>query len=320
MGEQRQTRPSRRTVLTGIGAAGGAGLLAGATAVTARAAGGPGHNAASALPATPPAGLHTIASPPEGRVSYQFRSFLDFMPSDTLSAGRQWGGLGEYTPGSLDNLATTIDAPAGAALHDVEWYVSNTAAANWGVGLWAAGTGPFVHILDGTLPAGTGAITASKFAIPSTTNGPYPFGTRLLVWIYTSVNGSVQVNGVRLGLVHGALSQVMRETPVRVYDSRSHTHLIGGASRTISLANWLPADAQAATLSLTVLNTHGAGSLHVSPAGPSNSAFAVSWARTGDRETNTLVSNVSLPRAVTVTSNPGSGTTDFILELIGWVV
>ena len=136
----------------------------------------------------------------------------------------------------------------------------------------------------------------------------------------TQADGSVQINGVRLGFIHGGLNQVMRESPVRAYDSRSHSHLGGGTSRTVSLANWLPPDAQGAVLALSVLNTHGSGVLQVSAAGSSSEAFAASWARTGDKSTNTLVSDVSLSRAVSVTSVHGSGQTDFVLDLIGWVV
>jgi hypothetical protein len=317
MSEQRPSRPSRRAVLTGIGVAGGAGLLGEAIATPASAVGRPG---STESPANSPAGYTTISSPAQQNVSYQFRSFWDFLPADTFGAGRQWGGSGMYTPGSLDPLIVTFDAPAGAVLHDIEWYVANTVGTSWGVGLWGAGHGIITGIMGGTLAAGTGAIKATKYSIPSSSNGPYPLGSRIGAFISTSTNGTVQVNGVRLGFIHGGLNQVMRESPVRAYDSRSHTHLGGGTSRTVSLANWLPADAQGAVLSLSVLNTHGAGVLQVSAAGSSSEAFAASWARTGDKSTNTLVCDVSLSRAVSVTSVHGSGQTDFVLDLIGWVV
>lgn len=317
MGQQRSSRPSRRTVLTGIGVAGGAGLLGEVIATPASAAQGPGSVGAHAAP---PAGFSTISSPPQANVSYQFRSFYDFAPTDHWTWGRAWGGFGMYTPSATGILVATFDAPPGAVLHDVEWYVANTTAATWGVGVWGAGNGVLDVFLEQTLPAGTGSITATKVAVPSSGNGPYPAGMRIATFIQTPTDASVQVNGVRLGFTHGALNQVMRGSPVRAYDSRSHTHLNGGTSRTISLANWLPPGAQAATLALSVLNTHGAGVLQVSPAGSSSEAFAASWARTGDKSTNTLVCDVSASRAVSVSSVHGSGQTDFILDLIGWVV
>lgn len=319
MGERGKQRPSRRAVLTGIGVAGGAGLLGEAIATSASAAvrSGPGP---AVRPANTPAGLTTISSPPQANVSYQYRSFDDFTPSDTLSSGRAWGGSGVFNSAASDPLVATFDNVPGAVLHDVEWYVANTISCIWSVGLWAAGQGFFFHVLDGTLPAGSGAVTATKVSIPASTNGPYPLGTRVLAWITTGTTGAAQVNGVRLGFTHGGLSTVMRESPVRAYDSRSHAHLAGGTSRTVSLSNWLPADAQAAILSLSVLNTNGAGVLQVSPAGSSSEAFASSWARTGDKSTNTVISDVSASRAVSVTSIHGSGQTDFILDLIGWVV
>lgn len=321
MGEQRQPKPSRRAVLTGIGVAGSVGLLGEAIAAPASAAGRPGTSSVRATQAAAPTGFTTISSAPQQNVSYQFRSFWDFTPADTFSAGRTWGGGGMYTPGELDPLVATFDAPAGAVLHDVEWYVSNTAAVPvWGVGLWGAGHGRTTNVATGTIPAGTGVIAAHKFSIPSAGNGPYPAGTRIIAFIDTSTDESVQVNGVRLGFTHGALSQVMRESPVRVYDSRAHSHLGGGTSRSISLASWLPAGAQAATLELSVLNTHGSGTLHVAAAGSASPANAVTWARTGDASTSTVISDVSASRAVSVSSAHGSGTTDFILDLIGWVV
>jgi hypothetical protein len=317
MTEQRAARPSRRAVITGIGVVGGAGLLSEATAHPASAAKGPGSTGVHPMP---PTGFHPISSPPQPNVSYQFRSYWDFSPANNLAAGRVRGGPGVYTNVSSDALVATFDAEPGVILHDVEWYVANTSATIWGVDVWGAGLASGVQLVAGNLAAGTGSIEAIKVAIPSSVNGPYPAGTRFATYMFTPTDGSVQINGVRLGFTHGALHQVMRDSPVRVYDSRSHTHLGGGASRTISLAGYLPAGAQAATLALSVLNTYGAGVLQVSPAGSTSVAFAASWARTGDKSTNTLVSDVSASRAVSVSSAHGSGRTDFILDLIGWVV
>jgi hypothetical protein len=199
MSEQRQKRPSRRAVLTGIGVAGGAGLLGEAIATPASAGVRPAGSSVRATPAAPPLGSATISSAPQQNVSYQFRSFWDFSPADTLSAGRTWGGSGMYTPGAFDELVATFDAPPGAVLHDVEWYVANTAATSWGVDVWAAGHGAGLMVTSGTIPAGTGAITAHKFSIPSSGNGPYPAGTRIVPFIETSTDGTVQINGVRLG-------------------------------------------------------------------------------------------------------------------------
>jgi hypothetical protein len=317
MGEQRQSKPNRRAVLTGIGVAGGVGLLGEAIATPASAAGRPGSSSVHATPASPPTGFKTISSPPQPNVSYQFRSFWDFTPADTFAAGRAWGGSGFYTPGSLDPLLATFDAPPGAVLHDIEWYVENTATAGWGVGLWGAGSGFAATIMSGSIAAGSG-IVATKFSIPSSGNGPYPAGTRILAYITTSTDGSIQVNGVRLGFTHGALNPVMLASPVRVYNASTPLH--GGTSRTISLSGHIPVGAQAVTLAVTVIATHGSGYLHVAPAGSTSVANAVTWARTGDRSTSTVVVDVPASRAVSVSSGGGSGTTNFIVDLIGWVV
>jgi hypothetical protein len=127
-------------------------LLGEAIATPASAVGRPG---STESPANSPAGYTTISSPAQQNVSYQFRSFWDFLPADTFGAGRQWGGSGMYTPGSLDPLIVTFDAPAGAVLHDIEWYVANTVGTSWGVGLWGAGHGIITGVMGGTLAAGT---------------------------------------------------------------------------------------------------------------------------------------------------------------------
>ncbi len=170
----------------------------------------------------------------------------------------------------------------------------------------------------GTLAAGTGAIKATKISIPSSANGPYPAGSRIVAYVYTPTDGSVVINGVRLGFTNGALSPVMLASPVRVYSAATPLH--GGTSRTVSLAGHIPVGAQAVTLAVTVTDTHGSGYLHVAPSGATSVANAVSWARTGDRSTSTVVVDVPASREISVSSGSGSGTTNFIVDLIGWVV
>lgn len=321
MKEQRASRPSRRAVLTGIGVAGGAGLLGEAIATASPASAGvrPGGIRRLAGPAKSPTGVTSISSPPEPNVSYQFLSMFDFTPGDSLANGRLYDEAGVYTPAAEDVLIGTFDAPPGAVLHDVEWYVYNTVAASWFVGLWAPGLPSVPVILDGTLPAVTvAAVKATKVSIPSSVNGPYPAGTRILVFLDTPTNGTVLLNGARAGFKHGPLSPVMLASPVRVYNSSTPLH--GGKSRTVSLSSHIPAGAQAAILAVTVISTHGSGYLHVAPAGSTSVANAVTWARTGDRSTSTVVVDVSASGAVSVSSGSGSGTTNFIVDLIGWMV
>jgi hypothetical protein len=317
--EPRKSALSRRAVLAGFGVAGGAALLGPA----ARVGAAPIAAGSSTRPrnAATPGGFTTIASTPEANVSYQFRTFYDFAPTDDWSVGRVWGGSGVYAKLG-GTLITTFDAPPGTSLHDVEWYTANTAAATWGVSAWHAGFGTVVTpiLLNGTIPAGSSAIAAHKFPIPSAVNGPFPHGTRFVAFMNTPSNGTVQVNGVRLGFNHGALNPVMFANPKRVYDSRSHSPLAGGATRTISVASNVPPVAQAAVFALSILNTNGKGALLVGAAGKTPSANAIEWARTGDRSTNTLTCDVSTSLQVAIRSAPGSGSTDFIIDLISYLV
>jgi hypothetical protein len=313
MNEPRSTI-SRRGMLAGLGVAGGAAVLA--RAAPASATPGP---TTPAQPLAAPAGLAPISSAPEAGVSYQFRSWDDFFAEDDLLYGRRFGGGGVYTSAASDYLAATFELPPGAVLHDLEWYVSNSVSMNVYANVWQSSQAVLDTFWSASIAAGSG-ITAHKFAIPANVNGPYPHGTRLMVAASTASNGTTQINGVRAGFVNAPTSTVLLPSPIRAYDSRNTGGPISaGHSRTVTVAGHVPAGAIGAIVNLTVTHTVSSGYLklyaHGSPLPPTS---AINWFGPGQTLANQATTALSLGREMTVTG--GTGSTDFIVDLVGYLV
>jgi hypothetical protein len=247
-------------------------------------------------------------------VSYQFRMFEELIPEGTWN--RQYGGDG--VTGASGLFATAFDMPVGAVLYDVEWYYRNIGApVNALLRLWAAGHGNFgFGGVDMPLAPSVGVV-AARSRVPSASNGPFPFGTRVVAAI-NPMNTNFNLDGVRVGFKNAPLSPVLLPTPVSIYDSRAHTPLAAGRTRTISLASLLPVGANGAMFTLTAIDTHGSGSLTVGAAGSSLAASGVIWARTGDRASNSLSCAVDGHRAIGIRAHVNS--TDFIVDVTGYLV
>jgi hypothetical protein len=309
-------RLSRRGMLTGLGALGGVaalGLPAAAEASTPRGNG-------ARRPEVRTAGFPTpIASAPVAGVSYRFHMFEEVFPEGSVS--RSYGGEGITGPSGL--FATAFDLPVGAILHDIEWYYRNTGSTSVTAVLrvWGAGQGSFAFGgVDMSLPP-TSGVVAKRTLVPSASNGPFPFGTRVVAAI-NPINANVDIDGVRVGYRHGPLSPVLLPTSVRAYDSRHHKPIKKGETRTISLASHLPVGANGAMYSLSVLNTRRHGMLHVGAAGTSLRAVGIQWGHTGDRLTASVTSAVNGSRAIGVhaSKTKGKSKTDFIVDLTGYLV
>jgi hypothetical protein len=313
--DERGSKVSRRRLLLGVGAAGGAAALGAAAPASAQPATPAGHAQAD----TPPAGLAPISSAPVFGVSYQFRSWLEFTAEDDILLGRKFGGEGVYTSAGSDFLATSFDLPAGATLYDLEWYVSNSAAMSVFADIWQSSAGGFSTFWSASIPAGVG-VTATRFAIPTNVNGPYPHGTRLAVACASPMAGSNQINGVRVGFTHAPRTPVLLTTPVRAYDSRTTGGpLTAGHSRAISLASAIPVGAAGAIVNLTVTQTVTSGYLTIYAAGtPVPTTSSINWFGTNQTLSNQATTAVSLTRSVTVTA--GGHSTQFIIDVLGYLV
>jgi hypothetical protein len=126
-------------------------------------------------------------------------------------------------------------------------------------------------------------------------------------------------------------------TPARVYDSRrnmtpdANGSISSGANRTISVANGrnpstgtvtlpnvVPATATAIAYTLTVTGSSSGGYLAVNPGGDTVvHASTINWAA-GQTLANSGVIAISPTRTITVVG--GSGTTQFIVDVIGYYV
>lgn len=180
------------------------GLLAGATATAAMTGeaearptsiDSPSDRRSEASPVTT-----TIASATKPRYIYRHCFMFDFTPEGPAS-NRAWGGYGAYTQGSTSLLWASIEIPPDTLVREIEWYVRNasTSPINALGRIWRAGTGALVTtIADTTIPVGT-AITASLSIVGQSTWGPHPTGTKLALSVRTPTDGTVQINGVRVG-------------------------------------------------------------------------------------------------------------------------
>jgi len=307
---------SRRGLMVGLGAAGGAVAFGSAGPAAAGTAAASGHVQIDA----PPGGIAPISSTPKAGVGYEFRSFLDFTAEDDLLYGRKFGGDGVYTSAASDFLAASFDLPAGVTLYDLEWYVSNSVAMNVYANLWQSGQGALVTFWSQSIPAGSG-ITATRFVIPSNVNGPYPHGTRLIVACSSPSSGSALLNGVRAGFKHAPRSPVLLTTPARAYDSRtSGGRLAGGHSRTISLSSHIPPGAAGAIIDLSVVDTLASGYLKVHAAGtPAPATTAIRWFGSGQALVNQTMTAISLNRSIKITA-VGARSTQFVIDVLGYLV
>ncbi len=227
---------SRRALFAG---AAGAALLAGGVASPATAdaapAGGDGVAPAAVQPDGQP-GPTSIGSAPRSGYVYRSACMYDFRPFDP--AGQPtWGGSGVYTAGVSTPLRATFEVPAGALLKDVEWYVYNTGVpVSASLYQYTPGSGLIWNLTADTSIPSSAQTAAYRTAIPAADAGPYSVGSRLLASLSTPTDGSVQINGVRLGFTQAAATTGLLPAPVRAYDSRvTGGPVVAGTTRTVTL-------------------------------------------------------------------------------------
>ncbi len=123
--------------------------------------------------------------------------------------------------------------------------------------------------------------------------------------------------------------------PVRAYDSRwpGGSKMPSNSQRLLSVAdghdvvsgvvnapNSVPAGANAIAYNLTITATTGSGFLAVAPGTASTvTASSINWSSTGQDLANGLIVGVDTSRQVRVFSG-GGGTTDFIIDIVGYFV
>jgi hypothetical protein len=225
-----------------------------------------------------------------------------------------------YTPNSISLLTASFDLPPGARLYDVEWYVYNASSQQVSclLRIYSAGSGQFLTVaVDTTVPANAGMV-AQRADVPSTSNGPFPSGTRAVACLFTSTDATVQINGVRVGYTKAPLRTVLLPAPVRIVDSRTSGGALNNTSRTISLAGHTPIGALGAVVNLTVVNTVSTGFLALTAAGSTATPTStVHWFASGQTVANQATSAISGSRTITLTAH---GSTQFLVDLIGYLI
>jgi hypothetical protein len=312
---------SRRGLIAGAGAAVLATSLVGGAVPDAAASPTNRAGAEVGAPAAHPDGAplpDSIASAPISGYVYRTACMYDFRPFNPASLPT-WGGLGVYTAAVTGTLRATFELPAGVIVRDVEFYVSNGTAFDVGADLWqyAPGSGTISSLSVGAVIAPGSGVTATRAAVPASSAGPFPSGSRLLAGMSTPADGTVQLNGVRIGFSPGAGATALLPTPVRAYDSRvtggAHS---AGSTRTVTFpAGAVPAGASAVLANIAVLHATQSGYLKVYPANVSAPATSVLNYGTVSIA-NAAVLGVSNTRQVKVYT---SQKVDVIIDITGFV-
>ena len=316
---------SRRRLIAGMGT--GVAVLAAGVAAAPAADGAPkppgppgGDGAARHSGIAPDSAPITssIASAPVSGWTYRSVSMYAFRPFDPNSQVT-WGGQGVYPAGVAGSLRAEFEIPPGALVRDVEFYLSNSSTSTFTAEAWqyAPGTGLLYSVTSTPVPPNSG-IAAYRAVAPSTGNGPYPLGSCLLVGLSLPADGTVQINGARVGFGNGAGDVGILDTPVRAYDSRSvGGPIAAGTTRVVTL----PADVVApgvtgVLVNVTAVNATRVGFLKIYPAsGAAPAASAINFVA-GSAIANAVVVGVSAARQVKIFA---SATTDVILDVSGTV-
>lgn len=320
---------SRRWLVRGLGAAG----VAGAAALVAPTAASAAPSGVTRLPGpadgkrrdAAPGNLPTpIASAPLPGYTYVYLDMFDFTP-ENFGNGRAWTlNGGTYTPvGGSGMMWATAQLPPGAIVGDTEWYFWSTQDnTELTTRVWVAGQPQFTSIISSVLVNAVAAVRAVRVVAPSTSNGPFPAGTKVAVGIRTYSDKSIVINGARIGYTMGPAGPVLLPAPVRLYDSRPGTKIGRLETRTHSLASRLPVGATGAILNITLTGTEKSGNLSVySASAATPAASSINWSATGQAIANGVQTAVSGARAIKVTCGGTTGAqTDYLVDLVGYLV
>lgn len=325
---------SNRSLITRRGLVRGAGVagVAGAAALVVPAAASAAPAGEPNLPgpadgkrhyATPGNLPTSIASAPIPGYTYVYLDMFDFSP-ENYANGRAWTlNGGTYTPlGGNGMMWATAQLPPGAVVGDTEWYVwANQDNTELMTRVWVAGQAQFTTTISDILIGAVASVRAVRVPAPSTSNGPFPAGVKVALGIRTYSDKSVVINGARIGYTMGPTGSVLLPAPVRMYDSRTGTKIGQAQTRTHSLANRLPVGAVGAILNVTVTRTEGGGFLTVySASAPAPGTSSVNWTASGQAIANGVQTAVSGARAIKVTCGGVGARTDYVVDLVGYLV
>ncbi len=307
----------RRGLLLGAGAA---ALAVGAVGTAQRADAAPAPAAGREFRAKGALVSTTIASAPISGYTYRTVCMYDFEPFDP-AAKKTWGGSGTYSATVSTAMRATLELPAGALVRDVEYYVYNNSSGSVTAlsYLYVAGQGLITSLgADATITA-TGTIQAVRAAVASSNGGPFPQGSRLLISLSTPTDGSIQINGARVGYGLGSGEAGLLAVPFRAYDSR-HTggKLHAASTRTITLPSSIIAPGTTgALLNITAVGASHNGYLKAYAAGGAVPvASALNFVGDGTAIANAITVTVSSARQIKIYA---SQSVDVIVDVTGTI-
>ena len=243
----------------------------------------------------------------------------DFKPFDP-NAKLTWGGSGTYSAGTGTALRASIEIPLGALVKDVEYYIYNNTGSPFvpDTYLYVPGQGTIASIgAAPSIPTGT-SITATRVTVSQ--QGPYPFGSRLLVSCPTPSTGLVQVNGARVGFTLGVATTALLPVPIRAYDSRAAGSILGAnTTRTITLpTTCAPTGASGVLASVTAVQPTAPGVLKVYAAGAAKPVpDTLHFLAGGNPVTSTVPVGISSARQLTIFA---SAATHVFIDVLGYLV
>jgi hypothetical protein len=208
-------------------------------------------------------------------------------------------------------------------VRDIEWYVYNN--ASWSVnalGRIATGSSGYLGtvVADAPVPGTSTAIQTIRVVVPSSTWGPYPLGTSLVVGLNDmATDGSVTIAGARVGFSNGAGTTGLIASARRIYDSRTTGGILtAGTTRKIVVP---PGYAAKGTVgihaTLTSTGSTAPGTLKTWPVGAAEppDAWAVAWAA-GQTISNSLPIGISAAREFYVKA---SANTHLLVDALGTI-
>jgi hypothetical protein len=331
---------TRRSVLRATAVATAAAATVGTESIANATAAGLGDPRMSTESVNTTAPLETLSAPAIGE-EVRFYAASSMNPNGTgTGASIMFSGNGarpvNAAGGQFNYASISVDLPLGSTLTSIEFIIQGSPQAGRValIRYSALDSAPsFTYLYQQTIPGAVTGITVYA-------SGPLTEvvdGTHTYEAFYTDNGTALSTsvcNGVRVRY-RPPSNGLVPITPARVYDSRLPMTpdlfgpISGGTFRTVSIANarnlstgaivgtLVPANATAIAFTLTVVGTTGQGFLAVNPGGVTTvSASSINWFGAGQILANTGAVKVSTDRTVTVAA--GGGSTDFIIDIVGY--
>lgn len=255
-------------------------------------------------------------SNPLSGYTYRAVSFADFHPVEKDN-WREVAAIGFRSTAGL--MYATVEIPAGAIAKDVEFYYLNpNASVELAVGIWQPGVFDIDYWVIENANASSGN-KVRRLVIPSEFQVAREPGSRLLLAFISSGTPQAEIVGARVGFSGGGVVS-LRDTPVRVYDSRTAAAGILEAKETRTLAVPVavaPTGTSGLVVNLTAIYATGVGFLtvwgaHVLNRPPTSSINFTA----ADPVANCLLVGISANRLIKVYANPG---THVVVDVLGTV-